>query len=121
MKYSLIGKVVLITGAAGGIGAASARALYEAGTNLVLTDVSQESVDQLAREFMDNPGPVINSIGVNLTARDVVATISKAVQTNKPSRVHWRVDKFLLKISTTLGAMAPPSITRYTMKKMGGY
>ncbi len=75
----------------------------------------------MVRNVMDNPGPIINSVGVNLTVRDVVETISKAVLTNKTSCVHWRVDKFFLKITSALGAMAPPFITRYTMKKMGGY
>lgn len=51
MSYQLDGKVALITGAAGGIGAATARALYQHGIRLVLTDVSQVSVDQLAQEF----------------------------------------------------------------------
>lgn len=49
--YNLQGKVVLITGAAGGIGAASARELYAHGASLVLTDTSQEAVDKLAQEF----------------------------------------------------------------------
>lgn len=51
MRYDLKQKVVLITGAAGGIGAATARELYALGASLVLTDVQQEAVDSLAREF----------------------------------------------------------------------
>lgn len=51
MTYELQGKVVLITGAAGGIGAATARALHEAGALLVLTDLTQAAVDTLAHEF----------------------------------------------------------------------
>ncbi|QIH07569.1 MULTISPECIES: SDR family NAD(P)-dependent oxidoreductase [unclassified Pseudomonas] len=51
MNYDLHGKVVLITGAAGGIGSATARELYVHGANLVLTDTRQEAVDQLAQEF----------------------------------------------------------------------
>lgn len=50
-KYNLKGKVVLITGAAGGIGAATARKLHERGALLVLTDTSQHTVDALAAEF----------------------------------------------------------------------
>lgn len=49
--YNLMGKVVLITGASGGIGAASARALYQQGAALVLTDLSQAAIDALATEF----------------------------------------------------------------------
>lgn len=51
MTYDLKQKVVLITGAAGGIGAATARELYALGATLVLTDRQQEAVDRLAREF----------------------------------------------------------------------
>lgn len=50
-KYELKDKVVLITGAAGGIGAATARELYSKGASLVLTDMTQVSVDALALEF----------------------------------------------------------------------
>ena len=51
-SYSLNNKVVLITGAAGGIGAATARALYAEGARLVLTDMQQAAVDALASEFL---------------------------------------------------------------------
>lgn len=51
MAYHLQDKVVLITGAAGGIGTACAKELYAEGAKLVLTDVSQKSVDTLAAEF----------------------------------------------------------------------
>ncbi|MBD3644895.1 SDR family NAD(P)-dependent oxidoreductase [Alcanivorax sp.] len=50
-KYDLNGKVALITGATGGIGAASARALYQQGASLVLTDLSRQALDSLAAEF----------------------------------------------------------------------
>lgn len=51
MAYHLQDKVVLITGAAGGIGTACAKELYAEGAKLILTDVSQKSVDTLAAEF----------------------------------------------------------------------
>ncbi|PJZ46686.1 SDR family NAD(P)-dependent oxidoreductase [Leptospira brenneri] len=51
MVYDIKDKVVLITGASGGIGAACARELYAQGAKLVLTDISQTSVDALASEF----------------------------------------------------------------------
>ncbi len=46
--YNLNGKVVLITGASGGIGSECATALYARGASLVLTDLAQEAVDRLA-------------------------------------------------------------------------
>lgn len=51
MRYSLDKKVVFITGAAGGIGAATARKLYAQGASLVLTDMVQVALDKQAREF----------------------------------------------------------------------
>lgn len=51
MRYSLKNKVVLITGAAGGIGGATAQALYRRGALLVLTDMSQAAVDAQAQAF----------------------------------------------------------------------
>ncbi len=47
-SYPLSGRTVLITGASGGIGAASARAIAAKGANVVLVDLTQESVDALA-------------------------------------------------------------------------
>ncbi|MEV5548349.1 short-chain dehydrogenase/reductase [Streptomyces sp. NPDC052309] len=49
--YSLAGKTVLITGAAGGIGAACARSLRARGANLVLAGRNAASVATLAREL----------------------------------------------------------------------
>ncbi|WP_426342490.1 SDR family NAD(P)-dependent oxidoreductase [Pseudoduganella sp. S-14] len=69
MTYDLNDKVVLITGAAGGIGAATARQLYALGANLVLTDMQQSAVDKLAQEF--SPSRVLP---VALDVTDAAAT-----------------------------------------------
>ncbi len=50
-KYSLSNKTVLITGAAGGIGTASARALHVRGANLVLTGRNASLLGDLASEL----------------------------------------------------------------------
>ncbi|MGC9440616.1 short-chain dehydrogenase/reductase [Streptomyces sp. WG5] len=50
-RYPLAGKTVLITGAAGGIGTACARALRARGANLVLAGRTASSVAALAREL----------------------------------------------------------------------
>jgi NADP-dependent 3-hydroxy acid dehydrogenase YdfG len=78
MTYALNDKVVLITGAAGGIGAATARELYALGASLVLTDMQQTAVDQLAKEF--SPSRVLP---VALDVTDAAATkavIQKTIQ-----------------------------------------
>lgn len=58
------GKVVLVTGAASGIGAASARALHGQGAKLVLTDVNEAGL----RELLDDLGEA-RALGI---AGDVV-------------------------------------------------
>jgi NAD(P)-dependent dehydrogenase (short-subunit alcohol dehydrogenase family) len=75
--YVLNGKVVWITGAAGGIGAASARALYEQGACLVLTDVTQASVEALAATF---DGQRVLALSLDVTdAAATKAVVSAAV------------------------------------------
>jgi short chain dehydrogenase len=49
--YTIAGKTVLITGAAGGIGAAAARALQARGANVVLADLGPGAASALAREL----------------------------------------------------------------------
>jgi len=78
MTYDLNDKVVLITGAAGGIGAATARELYALGASLVLTDMQQTAVDKLAEEF--TPSRVLP---VALDVTDAVAAkavVQKTIQ-----------------------------------------
>jgi NAD(P)-dependent dehydrogenase (short-subunit alcohol dehydrogenase family) len=48
---TLTGKTVFITGAAGGIGAATARVLHRRGAKVVLTDLEQCAVDAVAGEL----------------------------------------------------------------------
>ena len=45
------GKVAVVTGAAGGIGEATARALAAEGARLVLVDVQAEALERLRREL----------------------------------------------------------------------
>ncbi|MGH8466642.1 MAG: SDR family oxidoreductase, partial [Pseudomonas sp.] len=78
MTYNLKDKVVLITGAAGGIGSATARELYAIGANLVLTDMQQPAVDALAKEF-----DAQRVLPLALDVTDAVATKSVVQQTIK--------------------------------------
>src|SRR5437588_1770249 len=55
----LTGKVVCITGAAGGIGSAIARAFAGAGTNLALLDLNEEGLSRLANELRGKRTPPI--------------------------------------------------------------
>src|SRR5690625_5906874 len=76
MGYSLKNKVVLITGAAGGIGAATAQALYQRGALLVLTDMSQAAVDAQAQGFDSE-----RVLPLALDVTDAAATANAVEQT----------------------------------------
>lgn len=55
MTASFNGKTVLLTGAAGGIGRATAQVLHERGATLLLTDVSEQSLQTLLSELGGSP------------------------------------------------------------------
>ncbi|MEG1112685.1 MAG: SDR family NAD(P)-dependent oxidoreductase [Hafnia sp.] len=52
MNYPLKNKVALVTGAASGIGLATARAYAEAGASVVLADINNDLVNQAANELI---------------------------------------------------------------------
>ncbi|ELY2497707.1 SDR family oxidoreductase [Cronobacter muytjensii] len=52
MNYSLENKVALVTGAASGIGLATARAYAEAGASVVLADLNTEAVQAAAKDLI---------------------------------------------------------------------
>ena len=57
--FRVDGKVALVTGAARGIGACSARLLAEAGAKVVVTDVEADLAEQVAREIGQAGGEAI--------------------------------------------------------------
>ncbi|MBI1734691.1 MAG: glucose 1-dehydrogenase [Candidatus Rokubacteria bacterium] len=78
---SLEGRTVLITGAAGGIGAATARRLAREGARLVLSDVDGAAVDKLATE-----------LGQVAVAADVTRAADIARLVDEPYRRWGRLD-----------------------------
>ncbi|MFG0515313.1 SDR family NAD(P)-dependent oxidoreductase, partial [Kluyvera intermedia] len=52
MNYSLENKVALVTGAASGIGLATAHVYAEAGASVVLADLNAEAVQAAAKELI---------------------------------------------------------------------
>lgn len=73
---SLDGKVCLITGAAGGLGSATARRLAAEGVRLVLVDVDRDRLAALAAEL---PGPVLVHTGDVASEADVDAAVAAGV------------------------------------------
>jgi NAD(P)-dependent dehydrogenase (short-subunit alcohol dehydrogenase family) len=95
MAYELNGKVVLITGAAGGIGAATARALHECGACLVLTDITQELADRPATEFdpqrvLALPLDVTDSAATKAVVRQAVSRFGRLDVAFANAGIAWR-------------------------------
>jgi len=76
-------KVAVITGAAGGIGAATARAFAAEGAFLVLTDTDSERADRLAQELGD---------GVHACSHDVTSESDWEAVTGLVLEMHGRID-----------------------------
>ncbi|RMD81605.1 MAG: SDR family oxidoreductase [Candidatus Dadabacteria bacterium] len=72
----LKGKVAYVTGAAGGIGAAAARAMAREGAALVLADVQEQGVESLARELRQGGAKVLEQVVDVSRSADVEAMVS---------------------------------------------
>lgn len=82
-------RVVLVTGAGSGIGAASVRRLFAEGASIVAADIRKEEVDKVVSEFQDSNR--IYGMGVDVSNRDqVVAFVSGAAQ--RFGRLHGLVN-----------------------------
>ena len=74
-------KVVLITGAAGGIGLATAQAFAEEGAKVILVDINRDAVQHHAEEICA-AGGLASSISANIkNFSDCEAMVSHAVET----------------------------------------
>ena len=82
-EKELAGKVALITGAAGGIGSATARKFLNEGCCVILTDIDKKALEAKHDEFSKDFGKdVVHSILMDVTSeRDVKEAVSKSVNT----------------------------------------
>ena len=84
-------KTVLITGAAGRIGAECARQAVAAGADVILADINQEGLEKLARELRCHSGQRINTYKCDVTKEDGLDMLLKEAQLFTPkitSAVH---------------------------------
>jgi NAD(P)-dependent dehydrogenase (short-subunit alcohol dehydrogenase family) len=72
------GKVVLITGAAGGLGEASTRRFAAEGAQLILTDLDQEKVETLAAKCRAEFGISVVALGGDISQETVVKDVVAA-------------------------------------------
>lgn len=80
-KLDIRTKRCLVTGAAGGIGAATAVALARAGAHLVLTDVEPVGLERTAEQVRAAGGQVLLTRVVDLTDADAVRALAAEVET----------------------------------------
>lgn len=73
VTYDLSGKSVIVTGAAGGIGAATTRALVQRGALVTLVDVSQEGLEAVASSLP--PDRVLTRVG-DVTSSEQMARVT---------------------------------------------
>jgi NAD(P)-dependent dehydrogenase (short-subunit alcohol dehydrogenase family) len=87
MELDLRNKVILITGAAGGIGAATARAFAEEGAHLALVDLDEDGLGLLAHD-LEVKGVAVSMAVADLSTRyGVEAGIEEALEAYS-----WRID-----------------------------
>ena len=79
MAFDLDGKVALVTGAAGGIGSATAVAFADAGARVLLTDLDAEAGGALAETIRARGGDAEFVAGDVTRDADAAATVAKAL------------------------------------------
>ena len=82
-EKELAGKVALITGAAGGIGSATANKFLSEGCCVILTDIDTSALEAKKEEFIKKFGKdVVHSIAMNVTSeKEVKKAVSSSINT----------------------------------------
>jgi len=71
---SLVGKIILLTGANGGLGQAFTRLLLQEGCKLILTDLDELSLNKTAEKILaslkDPQGKILKAIGADISTKE---------------------------------------------------
>ena len=78
-SFDFTGQVIAITGAAGNLGAATARAFLQARAQLVLLDRAPDRLQQLFPELVDQPDHYL-ATGVDVNDAEAVAAVAATAQ-----------------------------------------
>jgi NAD(P)-dependent dehydrogenase (short-subunit alcohol dehydrogenase family) len=91
----LRGRIALVTGAANGIGEATARRFAAEGARVVLTDVEKDRLEDVTRSIVANGGDVLQYV-LDVRQRDRVQAVFDAVE------VQWGVPQIVAHIAGTV-------------------
>lgn len=97
MSRRLQGRVAIITGAAQGIGYATARKFLDEGATVMACDISQDSIDKAVASLSANGA--VSARAVDVTARDQIDAMVAEV-----TREHGRIDILVNNAGITLDA-----------------
>jgi NAD(P)-dependent dehydrogenase (short-subunit alcohol dehydrogenase family) len=75
----LAGRKCLVTGAAGGIGRATALAVAGKGGSVAITDIQEEPLRETARMIEQRGGKVLHTAALDITYRDAVAAMAREI------------------------------------------
>ncbi|WP_420452888.1 SDR family NAD(P)-dependent oxidoreductase [Ilumatobacter sp.] len=78
MDLGITGKLALITGAAGEIGAGSARALARDGARLLLSDTDADGLSSAARDIASSTGAEVETALADLTSQEGADSLAEA-------------------------------------------
>ncbi len=110
MTDRLAGKTVLITGAAGGIGAATARRLAADGAQLLLADLADDAVHSLAKAVAKRMIHQQPAEGSELRGKLIQTASIAAFRGGTPHTVHYAAAKSgVMSITRTAATVLAPS------------
>ncbi|MEU0782674.1 glucose 1-dehydrogenase [Streptomyces sp. NPDC006173] len=98
-QYNFEGQVALVTGAASGMGLATARAFAQAGAAVVLADLSKDAVEKAARELTDAGHQALGVVC------DVTDEVQAAAAVDRAVEAFGRLDMAF----NNAGIQAPPT------------